>query len=71
MIRRSTLTLALLFMAAGNALGAGFVHPGISHSVSELEFIKTKLKAREELHTHIWSISHSILMLQSTRAGSD
>lgn len=41
-------------MLTGNILGAGFVHPGISHSASELAFIKTKLKAQEQPWQQAW-----------------
>jgi hypothetical protein len=44
-------------MASGlnvNAFGVGFVHPGISHNLSELEFIKTKLKIREQPWQQAW-----------------
>ena len=37
-----------------DAFGDGFVHPGISHNLAELEFIKAKLKAREQPWQKAW-----------------
>lgn len=42
------------FMIAGNTLGAGFVHPGLSHNASGLEFIKSKLKTQEQPWQQAW-----------------
>jgi len=34
--------------------GTGFVHPGISHNMAELEFVKSKLKAKEQPWQDAW-----------------
>ena len=39
---------------ADDTFGVGFVHPGISHNSSELEFIKTKLKTKEQPWQQAW-----------------
>ena len=41
-------------IVAGNAFGAGFIHPGISHNQAELAFVKSKLKAQEEPWQEAW-----------------
>ncbi len=41
-------------IVAGNAFGAGFIHPGISHNQAELAFVKSKLKAQEEPWQETW-----------------
>lgn len=54
MTKKSILTRALLLILVGNALGADFVHPGISHNRSELAFVKAKLKAQEQPWQEAW-----------------
>ena len=39
---------------ANDALGAEFVHPGISHNLSELKFIKAKLKTKQQPWQEAW-----------------
>ena len=34
--------------------GTGFIHPGISHNRAELEFVKSKLKAKEQPWRDAW-----------------
>jgi len=41
-------------MVAGNAFGAGFIHPGISHNQAELAFVKSKLKTQEQPWQESW-----------------
>jgi parallel beta-helix repeat protein len=41
-------------MVASTALGAGFAHPGLSHTASDLAFIKAKLKAQEQPWQQAW-----------------
>ncbi len=46
---------ALMIAGIGaDALGAGFVHPGISHNRAELEFVKAKLKSKEHPWQRAW-----------------
>lgn len=44
----------LAAVASGSALGAAFVHPGISHSQAELAFVKSKLKTQEQPWQEAW-----------------
>ena len=41
-------------MVAGNAFGAGFIHPGIPHNQAELAFVKSKLKTQEQPWQESW-----------------
>ena len=51
---RHILLLLLAMSLCSTALGAEFVHPGISHNSSELEFIKTKLKTKKQPWQEAW-----------------
>ncbi len=46
----------MLSMISGNSLGAGFVHPGISHNQAELEFVKSKIITGEQPWKESWEI---------------
>ena len=57
MKHRILFVICCFLMATGivaDAFGAGFIHPGISHNSSELEFIKAKLKAQAQPWQQAW-----------------
>ena len=46
----------MLTLGVGNAYGAEFIHPGISHNQAELAFVKSKIKSDEQPWQASWEV---------------
>ncbi|MFA6677542.1 MAG: alginate lyase family protein [Bacteroidales bacterium] len=51
--------LIILVLFTSQAFGKGFVHPGISHNSTELAFVKSKIKNKEQPWLGAWELMKS------------